>query len=188
MTGNGIYMGAKAQISQLLLANAWSKTLDSVENTAPWPWMDAVPVAKISVPALDQSAIVLGEASGQALAFGPAHLNQTPLPGQPGISVIAAHKNTHFNFLKDLRKGDTISITRADGHHYSFIMSEAKIVHKDQSGIPQIAKAGSRAQIALVTCYPFDKISFGGPMRYVVYAALPEQLDLPYINLSALLT
>lgn len=174
LTSNGLYLGAKAVVAQMLLDHAWATTLDTGQPTSPWAWMDTVPVAKISIPDTKNSAIVLNTMSGQALAFGPAHDPSTPLPGDPGISVIAAHKNTHFAFLKSLRNGDRISIQRSDGQTYDFTMTHADIVHKDHSGIPSRQRREKTAKIALVTCYPFDAVSFGGPMRYVVYGDLEE--------------
>lgn len=168
----GLYMGGKAMIAQIMLDRAWVNTLQSGQPTPPWSWMDTAPVAKISLPALNKSAIVLNTVSGQALAFGPVHMARTPLPGDAGISVIAAHKNTHFAFLQDLRTGDEIKVQRADGRSYTFKMTRAVIVHKDNSGIPDIQDPGQSPQLALVTCYPFDAISFGGPMRYIVYGEL----------------
>ena len=177
LTSNGLYISTKAVIAQILLDKAWNSTLKSGQPHRPWAWMDTVPVAKIDVPATKSSAIVLDTISGQALAFGPAHLPNSPLPGDPGISVIAAHKNTHFAFLKTLRSGDSISIQRADGQTYEFTMTHADIVHKDRSGIPNTQLGANTAQIALVTCYPFDAVSFGGPMRYVVYAKENSQIS-----------
>jgi sortase A len=172
LTTKGLYLGGKAIVAQILLDKAWATTLQSGQDTPPWAWMDTVPIAKLTVPATQNSAIILNTLSGQALAFGPAHMTKTPLPGEPGISVIAAHKNTHFSFLQDLRTGDEIEVQRADGRSYTFIMTGADIVHKDNSGIPDIQTPGQLAQLALVTCYPFNAVSFGGPMRYVVYGRL----------------
>jgi sortase A len=154
-------MGGKAIVAQILLDKAWASTLETGQGSPPWAWMDTVPIAKITVPTTQNSAIVLNTLSGQALAFGPAHMTKTPLPGEPGISVIAAHKNTHFSFLKDLRAGDEIIIQRTDGQSYTFVMTGADIVHKDNSGIPDIQGPGQPAQLALVTCYPFDSVSYG---------------------------
>jgi len=167
-------MGGKAVMAQILLDKAWAQSVKTGNPTPPWGWMDAYPVAKITVPSLGSSAIVLNSASGQALAFGPAHLAQTPLPGQPGTSVIAAHKNTHFQFLRHMRMGDSINIDLPDGTSAQFIVSEVEIVHKDRSGIAVREALNAPARLALVTCYPFDAISFGGPLRYVVRAELQK--------------
>ena len=171
-TSKGLLMGGKAIMAQILLENAWTQSVKTGSPTPPWGWMDAYPIAKISVPSVGSTAIVLNNSSGQALAFGPAHMAQTPLPGQPGTSIIAAHKNTHFAFLKNVRTGDIINIELSDGTNARFEVTNAAIVHKDRSGIAVREAVDAPAQLALVTCYPFDAISYGGPMRYVVRAKL----------------
>ena len=176
ISGKGIWIGGKAVVAQVLLKRAWHKTQLTGRAIKPWPWMDTTPVAELSVPRLNTSTIVLDGASGQALAFGPAHLAATPLPGQPGLSVIAAHKNTQFSFVKNLRAGDIILIRTPRGKVLHYIMSRAEIVDYRDSHIPlaqmPVANEADANALALVTCYPFDMISTGGPLRYVVYAKL----------------
>ena len=174
LMGKGMWIGGKAVVAQILLERAWQQSVATQTPTLPWSWMDAYPIAKIGVPALSRSSIVLDTDSGQALAFGPVHMRQSPLPGQSGTAVIAAHKNTHFDFLKDLRTGDVIEMQLTNGAVLKFAVSSAKIVHKDNSNIPLQTPLHAPKRLALVTCYPFDSISFGGPMRYVVTANFLE--------------
>lgn len=172
--GKGLWIGGKAVVAQILLEKSWKQSISTGTVAAPWAGMDAHPIAKINIPSLGHSSIVLSAASGQALAFAPAHMQQTPLPGHAGTAIIAAHKNTHFDFLKNVRTGDIIEIQMSDQTMLRFRVSNAEIVHKDNSGIAVHENANAPKRLALVTCYPFDKISFGGPMRYVVTADLLE--------------
>lgn len=167
-------MGTKSVVAQIMLEHAWTASVETGVSTPPWAWMDANTFAKITIPSLNQTAIVLDTASGQALAFGPAHMHQTPHPGRSGTAIIAAHKNTHFAFLKDMRIGDIIEIQMPMGDLLRFKTVKAEIVHKDNSGIPNIIPPEAPSRLALVTCYPFNAISFGGPMRYVITADLME--------------
>ncbi|WP_163583610.1 sortase domain-bontaining protein, partial [Klebsiella pneumoniae] len=64
------------------------------------------PVARLSF--LGHGSIALRGGSGQALAFGPGHLDGTPEPGEPGTAVYAAHRDTHFAGLGGLRPGDAV--------------------------------------------------------------------------------
>ena len=49
--------------------------------------------------------------SAKVLAISP----KTADPGEKGNCVIAGHRDTHFRVLKDIRKGDDITIeTRMD--------------------------------------------------------------------------
>ncbi len=168
--GHGIYIKAKAIVAQIMLEEAWARALSGEAAPKPWPWADTWPVAKITVPRLNQSAIVLESASGQAMAFGPGHMSNTPVPGARGISVISAHRDTHFRFLKDVEIGDQMHVTNADGVTHMFRVTETRIVHADASGIDAY---GPGNLLALVTCYPFDSLT-SGPWRYVV---MGEKVD-----------
>lgn len=163
--GHGLYIKAKAELAQVLLDRAWAKTLRDGEPHKAWSWADAWPVARLEFPSLGASQIVLSNASGEALAFGPGHLSGTPLPGVRGTAVIAAHRDTHFSVLRELKNDDVVIVTTSDGNRHEYKISSAKIVDADRSGIDPREGDG----IALVTCYPFDAKE-RGPLRYVLFA------------------
>src|SRR5947208_7104291 len=108
----GAYIHAKAVVAQLLLERAFSETIATGRDVKPWSWADTWPVARIEVKRLDASAIVLEGSSGQALAFGPGHVELTAIAGERGVAVYSAHRDTHFRFLKDIQVGDEIAVTR----------------------------------------------------------------------------
>jgi sortase A len=163
---HGLFIRAKAVLAQALLEQAWQQTIETGKPTKAWHWADTWPVAKISFPSLDESAIVLEEAGGEALAFGPAHVSASPQPGDNGTSVIGGHRDTHFSYIKDLKPGDEIDVTNAKGKTQTFRMTGSAIVHAGASGIET---RGKFPRLALVTCYPFDGLQ-RGPLRYVVFA------------------
>lgn len=164
--GQGLYINAKAQLAQVLLERAWQMTLADGKPHKAWPWADTWPVAKLEVPRLGQSRIVLSNASGEALAFGPGHLLGSPPPGGNGTSIIAGHRDTHFSFLRGLKSDDYVIVVTADGVSHRYKTGEIAIVDAEKSSIDPFAGAG----LALVTCYPFDSRE-RGPLRYVVFAA-----------------
>jgi LPXTG-site transpeptidase (sortase) family protein len=104
------------------------------------------------------SAIVLAGSSGQALAFGPGHVERTADAGERGVAVYAAHRDTHFRFLKDVAVGDEIEIARRDGKTFRYRADGASIVRFDQSGIDPFATS---QELVLATCWPFDAIARG---------------------------
>jgi sortase A len=171
LIGQAVYVHAKALLAQILLERAFAQTLASGEDVKPWSWADTWPVARVSVPRLGKSAIVLAGASGQALAFGPGQVERTPGAGEPGTAVYSAHRDTHFAFLGDVAVGDEILVTRRDGHALRFQVIGTSVVHWDASGIDPAA-AGRR--LALVTCWPLNG-KFSGPLRYVVHALLVDE-------------
>ena len=163
---HGLYLRAKALLAQALLERAWRATVASGRPAKPWSWADTWPVARLRFPGLDRSAIVLAEAGGESLAFAPSHVGVSPLPGEPGTSVIAGHRDTHFRFIRRLAPGDEIEVTRADGALARFRVTHSAIVHARASGIEL---EGDSPRLALVTCWPFDALE-RGPLRYVVFA------------------
>jgi sortase A len=167
--GMALFIPAKAVVAQVLLDRAWDRTLAGEPAAKPWPWADTWPVARIDVPRLEKAAVVLEGASGQAMAFGPGYMTNTAEIGGAGTAIVAAHRDTHFAFLKDLKKGDAVRVTLRDGETFTFVVSGTRIVHAAASGIDPDVGEGSASTLALVTCYPFDAIG-RGDMRYVVFA------------------
>ena len=165
--GNGLYTAGKAIMAQSLMEQAWTKTAQSGDVHLPWSWMDAHPVARLSFEGHERSHIVLNTDSGQALAFGPAVINGTE---GTDMLAIAAHKNTQFQDLKSLTIGESIKLERPKGEALIYRVTHTKILDSRVEGVAIEAEADTPSRLALVTCYPFDAVSFNGPFRYVVYA------------------
>jgi sortase A len=163
----GTYIYTKAHLAQLLIGNAWQKTLKQTLGVKPWSWADTWPISRLLVPKLDIDLYVLEGSSGRTLAFGPGHMINTPLPGQGGNSVIGGHRDTHFKFLQDLRVGDLIIIETADNRAIHYKVFARSIV--DYRDTEQVLAQDTPA-LTLVTCYPFDAIAAGGPLRFVIEA------------------
>jgi sortase A len=163
LAAKGALIPAKAWVAQILLERAFAEGLASGRPARAWPWADAAPVARLSVPRLGAADIILSGGSGEALAFGPTHLPASAaLGGKAGTAVLAAHRDTHFRFLKDLRRGDEIRVETLDGRTLRYRAAGARIVRSDS-----YAPSGD---LALVTCWPFGGTE-RGPLRYVVTAA-----------------
>jgi sortase A len=165
--GNGLYIHAKAALAQSLLHSAWVKTQTTGADARPWPWADTHPVARLLAPAQDADLLVLSGASGRTLAFGPGHLDGSALPGAPGNSVITAHRDTHFRFLQRIVAGDSLVVEGRDGARRHFHVRRTYVADFRTLHIPRDTPVPT---LTLVTCYPFDAINPGGPMRYVVVA------------------
>jgi sortase A len=168
LLGEGVYIHAKALLAQVLLQRAFTETIATGHATKPWPWADTWPVARIEVKRLRASVIVLAGSSGQALAFGPGHVELTPDAGERGVAVYSAHRDTHFRFLKDVAIGDEIDVTRDDGKIFRYRADTSSVVRFDASGIDALTGG---YELALSTCWPFDALT-PGPMRYVLHATM----------------
>ena len=169
LVASALYIPAKAALAQVLLERAWARTQAGESGVRPWPWADITPVAVLDVPRLGERSIVLEGASGQAMAFGPGHMINTPPIGARGTAVIAAHRDTQFRYLQDVKSGDRIVVETADGVHSAFRVVETRVVRADASGLDPTEGGPTGARLALVTCYPFNGV-LRGPLRYVVLA------------------
>jgi sortase A len=168
LLGQGAWIHAKALLAQMLLQRAFAETIATGRDVKPWSWADTWPIARIEVKRLHAGAIVLAGSSGQALAFGPGHVERTPDAGEPGVAVYSAHRDTHFRFLGDVVIGDDIAVTRRDGSTFHYRVTGTSVVRFDASGIDPFA---SGYQLALSTCWPLNAVT-SGPMRYVVHAKM----------------
>lgn len=168
--GHGLYIYAKAEAAQWLMARAWSQTLENGGMpTKAWSWADTWPVAYMEVPKQNIRLYILSNSSGEALAFGPGHLTTTPALGSFGTSIIAGHRDTHFNFLQHTNLGDTIHLTLKSKLRLTYQITDLIVVDADSSGIdPQIGEG----DLALVTCFPFDGVT-RTQKRFVARASKP---------------
>jgi len=165
----GAYLPAKAALAQILLERAWMRVQKGEVSARPWPWADMTPLAEIEIPRLRQRVIVLEGASGEAMAFGPGHMPNTPGIGAPGTSIVAAHRDTQFSSLGALRPGDEIVATSRNGRRTTFRVSATHVVRANVSGLDPAYGGPAGARLALVTCYPFEGV-LHSPLRYVVIA------------------
>lgn len=172
------WIQGKAIVAQQLLDRAWTQTVDNSKQDGrkqktshsqkykPWPWADTWPVARLLVPDHNVNQIVLAGDSGSSLAFGPGHAFASAAPNTQGLSIISAHRDTHFHFLKDLSIDDTIHLQTTDRKD-AYRVYDLQVV---DSRSFTVTADWTEQTLLLVTCYPFDAITAGGPLRYLVYA------------------
>jgi sortase A len=167
--GQGAYIPAKAWLAQELMQRAWLRVTAGEDRAAPWPWADTWPVARLRAKSHGVDLIVLAGGSGRTMAFAPGHLGASAMPGEAGNSIIAGHRDTHFAFLRDVEVGDLIGVetTRRQGHLYEVV--DVEIVNSRNGSL--VLDSG-QPMLSLVTCYPFDALDAGGPLRYVVTARM----------------
>jgi len=160
------WIHAKAVVAQQLIAFAWHAR-GGGEARRPWPGADLRPVARLVAHGRGVELYVLDNASPRALAFGPAHVGGTAMPGGVGNSVIVAHRDTHFAFLARLAAGDEIDVEPLAGRRARYRVREAVVVDQHDT---RVLDAADAPQMTLITCWPFDAVRPGTPWRYVVIA------------------
>jgi len=125
-------------------------------------------IGRLDIPRLRLSVAVLQGTSSRVLRVGAGHIESTPLPGEPGNSGVAGHRDTFFRSLKDIHKHDEIQIQTAMGLlHYE--VDWVKVVSADDTSVLQ--SSGDTSTLTLVTCYPFYLVG-PAPKRFVVHARM----------------
>jgi sortase A len=151
--------------NQSLIANIRStQDRGSLRPTLPIHRGDVL--GRIDIPRLGLSVAVLQGTTAQVLRLGAGHIEGTPLPGEPGNSGVAGHRDTFFRSLKDVRKDDQIEIQTPNGL-LRYEVDWVKIVAPDDTSV--LHSSGGESTLTLVTCYPFYLVG-PAPKRFVVHA------------------
>jgi sortase A len=170
LIGNALYIHAKAQLAQVLIARAWNRSLESPDQVfKPWRWADKSPVLLLQwqgANAGTNDLYVLDGANGSALAFAPGLLSETA-ESSFGLKVIAGHRDTHFAFLEHLKAGDMFKVQDKSGQWREYIVAQISIADTTNSSLYVDPSVDA---LLLITCYPFHAVDPGGPLRYLVKA------------------
>ncbi|HVU72548.1 MAG TPA: sortase [Mycobacteriales bacterium] len=106
------------------------------------------PVALLQIPRLSLTEVVVEGTAADQLAVGPGHRRDTPLPGQPGVAVLAGHRLAYggpFRHLAALAAGDPITVTTGQGT-FRFVVDAVQ-----RRGQARQVLAPSTARLLLVT-------------------------------------
>ncbi len=161
--GEGLWIYAKAQLAQRLLEQAWDEQRQTGQPVRPWPWADTWPVARLRLPQQGVTLLVLQGDSGRSLAFGPGMAaGSTPF----GTTLISGHRDTHFAVLQQVRVGEVVELETLQGAQ-RFQVLDTQVFDSRQE---RISAREDEPELVLLTCYPFDALVPGGPLRYRVRA------------------
>lgn len=122
-------------------------------------------IGRIVAPRLNISAIVREGTDTKTLRRAVGHVKGTALPGEIGNVALAAHRDTFFRGLRDVKKGDRIEVQTVGGK-YIYEVDSLKIVTPKQV---EVLAASAEPVLTLVTCYPFNYVG-SAPKRFIVRA------------------
>jgi sortase A len=88
---------------------------------------------------------------------------------------VSGHRDTHFSVLRELIPGDAIEVERRDGAVIRYTVASLDVV---DARVATIRAVYEPSALALVTCWPFDALTPGGPLRYVVTAYANADADV----------
>jgi sortase A len=123
------------------------------------------PLGTLYIPRLGVAGIVVEGDEGSVLDRAIGHLPDTALPCQTGNSALAAHRDTIFRPLKDVRPGDMLRLATPHGD-FDYRVRETLVVKPDDLWV---LDATSISMLTLISCYPFNYIGHA-PERFIVRA------------------
>ena len=112
--------------------------------------------------------LVLAGASGRTLAFGPGHLDGSAHARRSG--QCGDHRASRHPLplpARWSRPATRSAVERADGGTRHFRIRGSYIADYRELHLPRDTAVPT---LTLVTCYPFDALNPGGPLRFVVVA------------------
>lgn len=167
LIGQGLWIPVKAIAAQWLLQHAWAQTLKTQQPAKPWPWADTWPVGRLLVPRHGIDQIILADASGRSLAFGPGQVGHGAFPEETQSLIMSGHQDTHFSFLRDVQKGEMLLLQTIQEDWIGYTVEDTAVL---DSRTDKLFNHQSDNRLVLITCYPFEALIPGGPLRYVVMA------------------
>ena len=124
-----------------------------------------LPVAVLSIKRIGLEVPVLQGTDDWTLNRAVGVIEGTPLPGSPGNSGIAGHRDSFFRVLKDVVTGDLMTVETARATE-TYRIERIWIVDPTDVSVLDPTESPS---ITLVTCYPFYFVG-SAPQRYIVRA------------------
>jgi sortase A len=106
----------------------------------------------------------------RTLRLAVGHIGGTAFPGEPGNIGLAAHRDTFFRRLGEIRDDDEVRLVTPDGT-FNYRVEGTQIV--EPSDVWVLAPTTQPA-LTLVTCYPFRYVG-SAPQRFIVRAHLAER-------------
>jgi sortase A len=138
-------------------------------------------LGRIEIPRLGLSSIVKEGVSQATLSHAVGHVPSTEPAGAVGNFAIAAHRDTLFRALKDIKTGDSVMF-RSSEAEYNYQVVSTKIVKP--SDVSVLQPQGSEKLLTMITCYPFYYVG-SAPKRFIVTARLVSESAAPGATVSS---
>lgn len=122
-------------------------------------------LGQLEIPRIGLSVMVIEGDSASILRRAAGHLEGTALPGGPGNVAIAAHRDSFFHALRDIRYRDVITLDTLKGS-YQYEVESVEIVEPENI---DVLADSPNPTLTLITCYPFYYVG-PAPKRFIVRA------------------
>jgi sortase A len=121
-------------------------------------------IAKLEIPRLDLSAVVIDGTSAADLRKGPGRHLDTFMPGERKLVYIAGHRTTYgapFGEIDELRRGDRVRLELPYAS-FEYVVTRHRIVDDNDLSV---LESGKHEELVLQACHP----RFFASQRYLVY-------------------
>jgi len=130
-------------------------------------------LGRVEIGRLNLSAVVREGVDARTLSTSVGHVPSSPMPGHPGNFALAAHRDTLFRPLRNIRENDLItfqSLTRT----FTYRVEDTRIVKPTDVSV---LRSAGHDSLTLITCYPFYYVG-SAPERFIVQARLVSETPL----------
>lgn len=135
-------------------------------------------LAFLRIPEIGVEEVLFEGVDRETLKNGPGHMEGTPIPGQPGNSVLSGHRTTYGSPFFDfdlLDNGDRIEVETSIGTHV-YEIREVIVVEPTDVWVTESRPGG---WLTLTTCNP----KFSARQRLVVFAEMVAGPNLAFAEL-----
>jgi sortase A len=124
-------------------------------------------IGRLEMARLNVSAVVQEGVDDKTLSRAIGHVPDTALPGQIGNFSVAAHRDTFFRGLRNVKVGDVVRMVTPGGN-FVYSVEWTKIVRPENV---EVLDPTDFPAITMVTCYPFNYVG-SAPKRFIVRGRL----------------
>jgi sortase A len=130
-------------------------------------------LGKVEIGRLNISAMVREGVDAQTLSTAVGHVPSTAMPGHSGNFALAAHRDTLFRPLRNIKLNDLITF-RSLTQTFTYKVENTRIVKPTDVAV---LRSDGRDSLTLITCYPFYYVG-SAPERFIVQARLVSATPL----------
>jgi sortase A len=171
------FVAGQAHVHQQKMASALEREFAlngaGISDAPRSPLSEGDLLGRLEIPRLGLSVMIMEGVAEKTLRLGGGHIPGTAYPGAPGNSGFAAHRDTFFRELRNVRKDDLIQFTTRS-QTLSYRVASTAVVNPSNT---DVLHPTTSETITLVTCFPFYYVG-PAPKRFVVHAVRAPMADL----------
>jgi sortase A len=139
-------------------------------ESEPVPLATGALLGKVEIERLNLSAMVREGVDANTLSTAVGHVPSSAMPGHSGNFALAAHRDTLFRPLRNIKENDLITF-RTLTQTFTYRVEDTRIVKPTDVSV---LRSGGYDSLTLITCYPFYYVG-SAPERFIVQARLVSE-------------